>query len=635
VASGFDHPVQVTHAGDGSNRLFVVEQSGRIRIIKNGAVLPTPFLNLSSRISYGGERGLLGLAFHPNYENNGYFYVNYTRAGDGATVIARYSISASDPDVADPTGALELLTIDQPYGNHNGGQVMFGPDGYLYIGMGDGGSGGDPLNHAQNNTTLLGAGTPYAIPPDNPYVGRSGRDEIWAIGLRNPWRFGFDRETGDLYIGDVGQNLWEEVDYQAATTPGGVNFGWRCREGTHTYSSSPPCNDPAVLASLTDPIVEYSHSAGRSVTGGLVYRGTLYPNLVGRYFYADYVEGKIWSLYKTGSSPDTWSTPELELDTGFNISAFGEDEAGELYVVDRSGGTIRHLADVNGPTSNLSTSRKQASTSSADPGEVVTYTIRLINTGGLVDETLWLTDTVPTGLIYVPDSLQATQGTVNDWQSPGLSWQGAPNTRTITITYKITATGAVSDSIINEASITGASMDPLTLKHALFVPRSVLTTTQQDFFAPGTQPEQLTVRIPPSIDCDTCHSAPIYDKWRGSMMSQAGRDPLMWAALFTANADAPGAGDYCLRCHTPKGWLEGRSHPADGSALQAQDISNGIGCALCHRMVDPVPSTTDEAVSIDLAVRAALTAPVPSDYVGSSTMIVDPSDNRRGPFSLH
>jgi uncharacterized repeat protein (TIGR01451 family) len=643
VASGFDHPIQVTHAGDGSNRLFVVEQSGQVRIIKNGGVLPIPFLDLSGLISYGGERGLLGLAFHPNYENNGYFYVNYTRAVDGATIIARYTVSALNPDIANPNSALVILTVAQPYANHNGGQVLFGPrDGYLYIGMGDGGSGGDPLNHAQNNTTLLGAilrldvdgGTPYAIPSGNPYVGRDGQDEIWAIGLRNPWRFSFDRETGDLYIGDVGQNLWEEIDYQAATKPGGVNFGWRCKEGTHTYSSNPPCNDPALLASLADPIVEYSHGEGRSVTGGFVYRGTLYPALVGRYFYADFVEGRIWSLYKIGSSPDTWSTPELELDTGLNISAFGEDETGELYVVDWGGGTIRHLADLNGPTPNLSTSSKQASSPSADPGEVVTYTIQMINTGGLVTETISLTDTVSAGLTYVPGSLQATHGAVNDAQSPVLSWQGTPNTRTITITYQIIATGDVTGSILNEAFITGPSIAPLTLTHALFIPRSVFTTTQQDFFFPGTQPEQLRANIPSSIDCDTCHSVPIYDKWRGSMMSQAGRDPLMWAALSTANVDMPGAGDYCLRCHIPKGWLEGRSHPADGSALQVEDISNGVACEVCHRMVDPIPSETDETVVIDLSVRAELTAPIPSGYVGSSSMIADPDDNRRGPFSF-
>ncbi|MGD8490211.1 MAG: PQQ-dependent sugar dehydrogenase, partial [Anaerolineae bacterium] len=294
IASGFERPVQVTHAGDGSGRLFVVEQPGRIKIIEEGNTLPEPFLDITGLVVYGGERGLLGLAFHPDYPSNGYFYVNYTRVEDGATVIVRYSVSPSNPDRADPNSASVLLEIPQPYTNHNGGQLLFSPvDGYLYIGMGDGGSGGDPENNAQDTSTLLGAmlrldvdsATPYAIPPDNPYVGVDGRDEIWAIGLRNPWRFSFDRDNGDLYIGDVGQNEWEEIDYQAAGTPGGVNFGWRCKEGSHEYNFVGDC----LAAELTDPIAEYSHDDGRSVTGGFVYRGQDYPALTGRYFYADYV----------------------------------------------------------------------------------------------------------------------------------------------------------------------------------------------------------------------------------------------------------------------------------------------------------------------------------------------------------
>jgi uncharacterized repeat protein (TIGR01451 family) len=641
VASGLAQPVQVTHAGDGSDRLFVVEQPGTVRIVKNGTVLSTPFLNLSGQVVAGGERGLLGLAFHPNYRTNGYFYVNYTRAGDGATVIARYRVSPTNPDVAEPSSAQVLMTIAQPYANHNGGQLLFSPvDGYLYVGMGDGGSGGDPLNHAQNINTLLGAmlrldvdrGTPYSTPADNPYVGREGRDEIWAIGLRNPWRFSFDRQTGDLYIGDVGQNLWEEIDYQAAATPGGLNFGWRCKEGTHVYNFSGDCPN----LQLTDPISEYSHSEGHSVTGGFVYRGHDYLALVGRYFYADYVEGKIWSLYKTGSNPDTWSAGELELNTGLNISAFGEDESGELYVLDHTGGTIRRLADANGPVPNLSSSRKRASVASADPGETITYTVQLVNTGGLSNQPVFLADIVPPGLSYVPGSLWASQGTWDDSLAPTLNWQGllSPSPQ-ITITYQVTATGEITGSIVNQATVSVAPLPPLTLAASLAVPRSVLTTTIDDFFMPGTQPGHLSVAIPPSIDCDTCHNAPIYDRWRGSMMSQAGRDPLMWAALSAANVDAPNAGDYCLRCHIPKGWLAGRSHPADGSALQATDLGNGVACNLCHRLVSPVPSTEDEATTIDLAIRQALTAPVPLDYVGSAALIVDPNDRRRGPFSFN
>jgi uncharacterized repeat protein (TIGR01451 family) len=640
VVSGLQNPVQVTHAGDGSGRLFVVEQPGRIRVVEESALLPTPFLDLTQLVSFGGERGLLGLAFHPNYETNGHFYVNYTRAGDGATVIARYRVSAGNPNAADPGSAQLLLTVAQPYTNHNGGQLLFSPrDGYLYVGMGDGGSGGDPQNNAQNPATLLGAmlrlnvdgGAPYALPPDNPYVGIDGRDEIWAIGLRNPWRFSFDRATGDLYIGDVGQNLWEEIDYQKAGTPGGVNYGWRCQEGTHDYNMTGAC----LTAELTDPIAEYSHTEGRSVTGGFVYRGLSYPDLAGRYFYADFVEGKIWSLVKTGSDPDTWSAPELELDTGLAISAFGEDEQGELYVVDWAGGTVRQLADVNGPSANLSASSKRPSTPAADPGEVITYTITLVNTGGLVAGTAHLTDTVPAGLLYVPGSLWASHGTWDDSGQPMLTWLGGlSDSRAMTVTYQVSVTGLVTGSIVSQATLSGDTIPPLTLAASLYVPRSALTTTREDFILPGTQPGGLHAAIPPSIDCDTCHSAPIYDRWRGTMMGQAGRDPLMWAALALANVDAPGAGDYCLRCHTPGGWLAGRSHPADGSALKAEDIANGVSCNLCHRLVDPIASTIDEAALIDLGVREALTATVPADYVGSGTLIVDPDDNRRGPFSF-
>jgi uncharacterized repeat protein (TIGR01451 family) len=637
LVGGLDHPVQVTHAGDGSGRLFAVEQSGQIRVLRDGVLLPSPLLDLTDRTSRAGERGLLGLAFHPQYQANGYLYVNYTRDTDGATVVTRFTASQSNPDVADPASATEILSIAQPYGNHNGGQLLFGPDGYLYVGMGDGGGGGDPLENAQDSTNLLGAmlrldvdsDSPYAIPWDNPYVDAVGRDEIWAIGLRNPWRFSFDRVTGDLYIGDVGQNAWEEISYQEAGTPGGLNFGWDCLEGTHTYEYDEACSQ----ADLVEPIVEYGHDVGRSVTGGFVYRGSLYPNLQGRYFYADYVNGKIWSIHKTGSSPDSWSEPELEVDAGFNISAFGEDESGELYVCDWSGGTVRRLADANGPTPILSSSRKAVSPPSIDKGETATYTIALVNTGGAVNGSVALTDTVPAGLRYVPGSLDATAGSVDATGAPTLHWRGEfAAGSSITVTYRVTATGEITGGIVNGA-VVGGAVEPIHLIAALFVPRPVLTSTRADVFLPGTQPNQLDVLLPDSVDCDICHSEPIYDQWRGSMMSQAGRDPLMWAALEVASHDAPGTGDYCLRCHVPKGWLEGRSRPGDGSALEGHDTANGVACEVCHRMVDPRP-TASAIPSIDASVRAALTATVPAAYVGSGTSIVDADDNRRGPFAF-
>jgi uncharacterized repeat protein (TIGR01451 family) len=640
IASGFTVSVLVTHAGDESQRLFVVEQAGRIKIIHNGVVLPDTFLDISEKISSGGERGLLGLAFHPDYDTNGHFYVNYTRTGDGATVIARYTVSAN-PNQADPDSGTTLLTIPQPYSNHNGGQLTFGSDGYLYIGTGDGGSSGDPQNYAQNIDSLLGKilrldvdnGSPYAIPPDNPYFGGPGADEIWALGLRNPWRFSFDRATGDLYIGDVGQNQWEEIDFASADSPGGINFGWRCKEGTHTFNTEPPCDAPAFLATLTDPIAEYSHSEGQSVTGGFVYRGSQYPAMQGWYFYADYVEGKIWTIKQT--KPGVWSQPTLLLDESIKISCFGEDEAGELYLCDYLGRNIRRLKDIRDLNPDLSTSAKSASTISADPGETITYTIQLTNTGGASGATIFLTDTLPKGLNYIPGTLQATDGKVDDSDNPRMYWQGGVSpSRSVQITYQASVQTAWTGSLINQAQISGEMVPLITLQNAVLVPRGVLETTHKDFILPGTQPNNLNDTILSPGTCDVCHTEPIYDKWRGSMMSQAGKDPLMWAALAIANNDAPDSGETCLRCHTPKGWLEGRSRPADGSTLQPADLEAGVTCEICHRMVDPVPSTNDEAVQTDQLIRTSLTTTLPTDHNGGAMIIMDPSDNRRGPFSL-
>jgi glucose/arabinose dehydrogenase len=345
VAEGFDNPVYVTHAGDGSGRLFVVEQSGQIRIIQEGAILPEPFLDLTGiAVDNAFERGLLGLAFHPRYAENGQFFVNYTDV-NGDTAVARYTVSAGDPDRADPDSAQIILRVEQPYPNHNGGDLAFGPDGYLYIGMGDGGSAGDPQGNGQNLNTLLGkmlrldvdSGEPYAIPPDNPFAGRSiAQPEIWAYGLRNPWRFSFDRATGDLYIADVGQNAYEEVNFQPADSPGGENYGWDLMEGLHPYEGSPPSD-----ANLVLPVAEYAQSEGGcSVTGGYVYRGQALPELLGVYFFGDYCSGLVWALHRTAEG--AWERA-LFTRTTFSISSFGEDEAGELYVVDH-GGAVYQLA---------------------------------------------------------------------------------------------------------------------------------------------------------------------------------------------------------------------------------------------------------------------------------------------------
>jgi glucose/arabinose dehydrogenase len=345
IADGLAAPVYVTHAGDGSGRLFVVEKAGTIRIIAEGSVEPTPFLDISRIVgSRASEQGLLSVAFHPSYASNGFFFVNYTDV-NGDTVVARYSVSP-DPNAADPNSARVILTLDQPAANHNGGMLAFGPDGYLYIGTGDGGRAGDPWDNAQNSQALLGkmlrldvdGAEPYAIPPDNPFIGDSAaRDEIWALGLRNPWRYSFDRTTGDLYMADVGQNAWEEIDFQPANSPGGENYGWNIMEGTHCFSPRTDCDQ----SGLTLPIAEYSHQLGCSVTGGYVYRGTAFPELTGAYTFGDFCSGIIWALYRNQNG--NWTSAEL-LRSGFSISSFGEDETGELYLTNLRPGELYRLA---------------------------------------------------------------------------------------------------------------------------------------------------------------------------------------------------------------------------------------------------------------------------------------------------
>ena len=339
VADGFSRPVVLSHAGDGSGRLFVVEQQGRIRIVGGGA-----FLDIASLVdSSGNEQGLLGLAFHPDHTNTGYFYVNYTHdpvgSGPDVTRVSRFEVSAGDPNSADPSSEMILLEFEQNASNHNGGDLHFGPDGYLYIATGDGGGARDQFQNAQNLGSLLGkllridvdGGTPYAIPAGNPFVGvGNALDEIWAYGLRNPWRFSFDRLTGDLFIGDVGQNEVEEIDLQPVSSAGGENYGWSCMEGDLAVNFNPCDGSP-----LTAPILVYDHDLGCSVTGGYLYRGSI-TALHGYYVFGDFCSGRIWFA---SESDGVWSADEWA-NTDISISSFGEDEDGELYVVDLGRGEL-------------------------------------------------------------------------------------------------------------------------------------------------------------------------------------------------------------------------------------------------------------------------------------------------------
>jgi glucose/arabinose dehydrogenase len=349
IASGFDKPLHLMHAGDGSKRLFIVEQAGRIIVLKGGE--RRIFLDIRDQVSAGGEKGLLSVAFHPLFAQNGRFFVNYTAGGllGLRTVVSEFH--ALNKDIADAASERVILTVAQPYPNHNGGQIAFGPDGYLYIGMGDGGWANDPKGHGQNPGTLLGsilridvdgryAGTSYRVPADNPFVGRKGmRPEIWAYGLRNPWRFSFDVETGRWFAGDVGQDRREEIDLIEK----GRNYGWNIMEG---FICTPGVNPECESTGLSPPVIDYGHDQGCSITGGYVYRGEAVPALIGAYVYGDYCSGRVWALRLDEKGNVRTNRPLL--DTDANISSFGVDESGELYIVDLRG-TVFRLAAPQAP----------------------------------------------------------------------------------------------------------------------------------------------------------------------------------------------------------------------------------------------------------------------------------------------
>jgi glucose/arabinose dehydrogenase len=363
----------VRHAGDGSHRLFVIEQDGRIMVVEDGAVRSEPFLDIVSQVDSGGsEQGLLGLAFHPDFAENGHFFVNYTRdpsgGGSDVTRVSRFSVSARDANLADPASELVVLEFEQDFSNHNGGDIHFGPDGLLYIATGDGGGARDPNVRAQDLQSLLGkmlridvdGQSPYGIPQENPFVSvAAARPEIWAYGLRNPWRFSFDRLTGDLLMGDVGQDSREEINRQRASSAGGENYGWSCFEGDQTVDFN-PCDG----TDLTPPVLVYDHSLGCSVTGGYVYRGPV-VELRGFYVFGDFCSGRIWLARESGGR---W-TAELWADTDIAISSFGEDERGELYVVDLNRGELSRFVGPDAPAIRRPSGRRATPVAPSDDGK--------------------------------------------------------------------------------------------------------------------------------------------------------------------------------------------------------------------------------------------------------------------------
>jgi glucose/arabinose dehydrogenase len=370
LTNGLTDPLLITKAGDGSNRLFIVERAGKIKVVVNGTIQGTPFLDLTSKIVSGSEQGLLGLAFHPQFKTNGRFFVFYTAKVPspnptptvGDNTLEEYHATPGS-NVADGAAVKELIRRTDRFENHNGGDLGFGQDGYLYVGTGDEGSGGDPDNNAQDITAAnarsyfgkmlrldVDHGAPYTIPPTNPFFGQvDKRQEVWAYGFRNPWRWSFDRLTGDMLVGDVGQSRIEEIDV-LPKGQGGLNYGWRIREGAHCYNTANPSSPlpSCQTAGLIDPILEYDHSLGCAVIGGFIYRGTMFPTLQGNYVYADECSGRVWRARPQGNG---WATSEA-LDTTLNPSAFGEDEAGEMYLVDLSGGVYQVTANEQ-PTATI------------------------------------------------------------------------------------------------------------------------------------------------------------------------------------------------------------------------------------------------------------------------------------------
>lgn len=463
VTTNLEAPSHIAHAGDGSGRLFLVEQRGRIRILQDGVLRAQPFLNITNRVLYGAERGLLSVAFPPGFAEKQYFYVNYTRTNGGPSIVSRFHVTATNANLAEPGSEERLLMVPQPFSNHNGGPLAFSPqDGYLYIGMGDGGDANDPQTNGQKKTTLLGKllridvepanGTNYVVPADNPFAGNPAyRPEIWALGLRNPWRFSFDRLTGDLYIGDVGQGAWEEVDFQPASSTGGVNYGWRTMEGAHCTGLD-PCNTNG----LTLPVWEYSHSAGCSVTGGEVYRGKVWSVMYGAYLYADYCTARIWGLRQEGGA---WTNTQL-FDASFRITTFGSDEYGELYLSDYTNGRVLRVDEIYNDSDGDDLPDAWESyygfSTNAPPDPAADF-----DGDGSPDADEYTAGTDPTNRF---SALKLEEPRLGDDGLPVFAWEGTPGRRyrldktdSLFAPFTSLATNLADPSLWNEQADTGAT----------------------------------------------------------------------------------------------------------------------------------------------------------------------------------
>ena len=447
VASGIAAPTDIENARDGSGRLFFVQQNGIIRIFRNGALVAAPFLDIRAKTRAMDERGLLGLAFPPGFAQSRRFYVNYTDL-NGDTVVAQYKVGPNS-DIADASSEIVLLHIAQPFPNHNGGRLQFGPDGYLYIGMGDGGSGGDPLRNGQNLGALLGKllridveSDPghVVIPRDNPFVKTAGaRPEIWALGFRNPWRFSFDRATGDLWIADVGQDSYEEVDYQPASSHGGENYGWNLMEGAHCFTSG--CSPQGLIL----PVAEYTHAFGCSVTGGAVYRGKLSPGLRGIFLYGDFCSGRIWGVERQGSQ----FVNRLLLTSGFGITTFGEDESDELYVADANAGTIYRIEGSRAPRV---ASTGIVNAASFAPG-ITAGSLATVFAAGVLDDP----GVVGADLIPLSTSLRDVSVTVNGMLAPILAIANQNGVEQVNFQVPFEVTGPTTTVTVTRAGQSSAS----------------------------------------------------------------------------------------------------------------------------------------------------------------------------------